>query len=115
MLKSTMCNSTSYARVTSPNETDSNQDDQDFRDLLLLSTPDKAGVGLGSGLSKTSIDMAVRNVCGLLEVEPLHFICHSTSDATKLERADSGNDFSLYCSDSLVCGQAVLSTLIDYT
>jgi len=86
VLKSTISNSSSYARVTSPNEADSNQDDQDFRDLLLLSASDKAS----SGLSKTSIDMALRNVCGLLEVEPLHFICHSTSDATKLERADLG-------------------------
>lgn len=27
---------------------------------------------------------------GLLEVEPLHFTCHSTSDGTRVERVDSG-------------------------
>lgn len=27
---------------------------------------------------------------GLLEVEPLHFTCHSTSDGTRVERVDTG-------------------------
>lgn len=27
---------------------------------------------------------------GLLEVQPLHFTCHATSDGTKLEKIDSG-------------------------
>ncbi|GAB1609836.1 baculoviral IAP repeat-containing protein 6-like isoform X2 [Argonauta hians] len=30
------------------------------------------------------------NILGLLEVEPLHFTCHATSDSTKMERLDSG-------------------------
>jgi len=28
---------------------------------------------------------------GLLEVEPLHFTCHATSDGTKVEKVDAGN------------------------
>jgi len=27
---------------------------------------------------------------GLLEVEPLHFTCHATSDGTRVERVDTG-------------------------
>lgn len=33
---------------------------------------------------------ANRYMTGLLEVQPLHFTCHATSDGTKLEKIDSG-------------------------
>ncbi|KAL4237916.1 Baculoviral IAP repeat-containing protein 6 [Mactra antiquata] len=56
------------------------QDDADFYDFF-NSTSEKP--------TKTLLEHARNNVLGMLEVEPLHFTCHSTSDGTKMERLDS--------------------------
>lgn len=42
------------------------------------------------GLTHTSA------LCGLLEVEPLHFTLHMASDGTKMERASSGEPETLF-------------------
>ena len=55
----------------------------DFRDLLSLLSTDKAS-------QKSQMDQVARHICGLLEVEPLHFTCHATSDGTRMERMDTG-------------------------
>ncbi|XP_076097651.1 dual E2 ubiquitin-conjugating enzyme/E3 ubiquitin-protein ligase BIRC6-like isoform X3 [Mytilus galloprovincialis] len=38
--------------------------------------------------SKVQLEYAKNNVFGMLEVEPLHFTCHATSDGTKMEKMD---------------------------
>lgn len=38
---------------------------------------------------RNTVEYARNLVLGMLEVEPLHFTCHSTSDGTKMERLDS--------------------------
>lgn len=38
--------------------------------------------------SKVQLEYAKSNVFGMLEVEPLHFTCHATSDGTKMEKLD---------------------------
>ena len=43
----------------------------------------------GDRTSKVQLEYAKSNIFGLLEVEPLHFTCHSTSDGTKMERMDT--------------------------
>ena len=75
--------------IVNPNAGGGSQgDDQDFRDLLTLSVPGKDAQA--GNTAKANADTLAKNVCGLLEVEPLHFTCNSTSDSTKLERADTG-------------------------
>ena len=67
------------------------QDEPDLRDLMLLGST--AGTGSSSSKSSgSSNSSAVQHVCGLLEVEPLHFVCHATSDGTRMERMDTGTD-----------------------
>ena len=62
-----------------------------FRELLCMSGGEKSGTGGAvAGGGKWHADMVLRHVCGLLEVEPLHFSCHSTSDGTRMERMDTG-------------------------
>ncbi|XP_064603703.1 baculoviral IAP repeat-containing protein 6-like isoform X3 [Liolophura sinensis] len=56
------------------------QDEVDFRDLF-MSMPDKSS-------GKSQYEYLNNSVLGLLEVEPLHFTCHSTSDGTRMERLD---------------------------
>ncbi len=63
------------------------QDEPDLRDLMLLGTTSEKGIGKSANNSGAQ---AMRHVCGLLEVEPLHFICHATSDGTRMERMDTG-------------------------
>lgn len=41
--------------------------------------------------AKMQLEYAKSNIFGLLEVEPLHFTCHSTSDGTKMERYDNSS------------------------
>ncbi len=62
------------------------QDEPDLRDLLLLGS----ATGGGTSGSRSASSTAVQHVCGLLEVEPLHFVCHATSDGTRMERMDTG-------------------------
>jgi len=55
-----------------------------FKDLMNLCSTDSCGY------SKPSSDTHLgRYLNGLLEVEPLHFTCHATSDGTRMERMDS--------------------------
>ncbi len=54
---------------------------------MLLGTTSEKGIGKSSNNPGAQ---AMRHVCGLLEVEPLHFICHATSDGTRMERMDTG-------------------------
>jgi len=55
-----------------------------FKDLMNLCSADS------SGYTKPPSDMHLtRYLNGLLEVEPLHFTCHATSDGTRMERMDS--------------------------
>ena len=64
------------------------QDEPDLRDLMLLGSTE--ATGSSSKSSGSSNNSAVQHVCGLLEVEPLHFVCHATSDGTRMERMDTG-------------------------
>lgn len=55
-----------------------------FKDLMNLCSADS------SGYTKPPSDTHLgRYLNGLLEVEPLHFTCHATSDGTRMERMDS--------------------------
>lgn len=48
---------------------------------------------LGRGGAQGSASLGLTHtsaLCGLLEVEPLHFTLHMASDGTKMERASSG-------------------------
>lgn len=56
------------------------QDDLDFYDFFN---------GPSEKSTKSLMEHARNHVLGMLEVEPLHFTCHSTSDGTKMERLDS--------------------------
>ncbi len=56
------------------------QDEVDFKDLMSLNAPDK---------SKSQVSYVQRHIYGLIEVEPLHFTCHATSDGTRMERMDT--------------------------
>lgn len=58
------------------------QEELDFYDVIIPPT-DKLN-------SKPQTEYARNSILGLLEVEPLHFSCHSTSDGTKMERMDIG-------------------------
>ncbi|XP_029637353.1 baculoviral IAP repeat-containing protein 6 isoform X1 [Octopus sinensis] len=51
------------------------------------------------------------NILGLLEVEPLHFTCHATSDSTKMERLDSGPSGS---SSIPIVGSSGLSGTVNF-
>ena len=55
----------------------------DFRDLMSLTSGDKTS-------SRLHANSLHRYMGGLLEVEPLHFTCHATSDGTRMERMDAG-------------------------
>lgn len=59
-------------------------EDSAFKDLMNLCSTDS------SGYTKPPSDTHLgRYLNGLLEVEPLHFTCHATSDGTRMERMDS--------------------------
>lgn len=70
-----------------PSSTSSSQpasEDIAFKDLMNLCSTDS------SGYTKPPSDTHLgRYLNGLLEVEPLHFTCHATSDGTRMERMDS--------------------------
>ncbi|XP_046689173.1 baculoviral IAP repeat-containing protein 6-like, partial [Homalodisca vitripennis] len=64
----------------------------DLRNLLNMKAAAKL---IGEGRSSSSHSQlrcltANHYMKGLLEVQPLHFTCHATSDGTKLEKMDSG-------------------------
>lgn len=81
MAPAAMTAGTSLGPSTATPTTSTPQDEVDLRDLM-LSSGDKA--------SRSQSSFIQRHVCGLLEVEPLHFTCHATSDATRMERMDTG-------------------------
>lgn len=70
-------------------------DDFLFKDLMNLCHLEKgvsgnsAGLGISSGARDGGDLPLSRYLTGLLEVEPLHFTCHSTSDGTRMERMDA--------------------------
>ena len=59
-------------------------EDQDFRDLISINSQDR------NSNNKYDTMHTNKYICGLLEVEPLHFVCHATSDGTRVERMDAG-------------------------
>jgi len=64
--------------------------DVDFRDLLI-------GNPLNLRWGKVGMLSPKQQIQGLLEVEPLHFTCHATSDGTRIEKIDLGEVLSLTC------------------
>lgn len=59
--------------------------------ILFVTAGKKVGEGeTRSSLSQLRCLTANHYMKGLLEVQPLHFTCHATSDGTKLEKMDSG-------------------------
>jgi len=47
--------------------------------------------GVNGSTNKAALDVLTAHYLnGLLEVEPLHFTCHATSDGTRMERMDTG-------------------------
>ncbi|KAK3576772.1 hypothetical protein CHS0354_014586 [Potamilus streckersoni] len=61
------------------------QEELDFYDLFIIPSEKS---------SKAQIEYARNSILGMLEVEPLHFTCHSTSDGTKMEKLDSAGNNS---------------------
>ncbi|XP_076283788.1 BIR repeat containing ubiquitin-conjugating enzyme isoform X2 [Lasioglossum baleicum] len=61
------------------------QDAIDLRDLLTLPTHPTNELVMLSKLKRLSVNHSMK---GLLEVEPLHFCCHSVSNGTKMEKID---------------------------
>ena len=66
--------------TTSSHSTSHPGDDIDFYEFFN---------GSSEKVTKSPHEHARNQVLGMLEVEPLHFTCHSTSDGTKMERMDS--------------------------
>jgi len=66
-----------------------------FKDLMNLCHMDKnlsgpsAVLNIGSASRCGAEQPLSRYLTGLLEVEPLHFTCHATSDGTRMERLDT--------------------------
>lgn len=71
----------------------SSADDIDLRDLLNQ-------LGDKNSLSGLSWLPQNQQMTGLLEVEPLHFVCHAASDGTKMEKIESG--IAYICNNSLL-------------
>lgn len=71
-----------------------------FKDLMNLCHMDKnlsgpSGVlNIGSNSRCGAEQPLSRYLTGLLEVEPLHFTCHATSDGTRMERLDTCKIFT---------------------
>ncbi|XP_052766452.1 baculoviral IAP repeat-containing protein 6-like isoform X2 [Mya arenaria] len=82
--------------------TGQHSDDLDFNEFF-NSPPEKS--------SKSSMEQARNQVLGMLEVEPLHFTCHSTSDGTKMERLDSVGTVSSSSSVINTFGQGPASSV----
>ncbi|XP_041353670.1 baculoviral IAP repeat-containing protein 6-like isoform X2 [Gigantopelta aegis] len=72
--------STAGSNTSTPQQS---QEDPDLYEMLSLSL-EKTG--------KTQIEYARSHVLGLLEAEPLHFVCHATSDSTRVERMDTSTN-----------------------
>ncbi|XP_035825485.1 baculoviral IAP repeat-containing protein 6 [Aplysia californica] len=55
---------------------------------------------------KSQPDCLRSDILGLLEVEPLHFRCHATSDGTRMERMDASSSSSSSANSALLAGPA---------
>lgn len=53
-------------------------------------------LGNGKVSSCTAAEGSFTSLTGLLEVEPLHFTCVSTSDGTRIERDDASTFTGIY-------------------
>ena len=90
LVKASSVSPTTYASAVNNNNNNNpvatvttlQQEEIDFKDLMTL-TADKTS-------QKSQGDHVTSHICGLLEVEPLHFSCHATSDGTRMERMDTG-------------------------
>ncbi|XP_054979504.1 baculoviral IAP repeat-containing protein 6 isoform X9 [Sorex araneus] len=72
-------NGSSWKNVAN-NSVGGQSDEIDFSDVLS---------GTGKGSSCAAAEGSFTSLTGLLEVEPLHFTCVSTSDGTRIERDDA--------------------------
>ena len=81
---------TNYATAVSCSTTASNNNNNQATPTLIADEMDYYDLfnPPSEKSSKAQLDFARSNIFGLLEVEPLHFSCHSTSDGTKMERLD---------------------------
>ncbi|XP_062579414.1 baculoviral IAP repeat-containing protein 6-like [Saccostrea cucullata] len=86
--------------LTAPSASSSVTDELDYYDLFNPPS-DKS--------QKVQLEYAKGSLFGLMEVEPLHFTCHSTSDGTKMERMDNNST-----SQSTSIGTAGLSGTINF-
>ena len=95
-LKTPSASQSTYANVTQGSESSSSynpysqskSDGSFMRNLRALGcTSDKSASSLLG--SKLHADTVIRHACGLLEVEPLHFVVSSTSDGARVERLES--------------------------
>ncbi|XP_022332916.2 dual E2 ubiquitin-conjugating enzyme/E3 ubiquitin-protein ligase BIRC6-like isoform X4 [Crassostrea virginica] len=86
--------------LTAPSSSSSVTDELDYYDLFNPPT-DKS--------QKVQLEYAKGSLFGLMEVEPLHFTCHSTSDGTKMERMDTNSS-----SQNASIGTAGLSGTINF-
>ena len=85
-VKSNSSGMVSYAGVVSGGSGSAGGEEVDFQDLFSMTSS-----GGGEKLSGSNkMDQISRHICGLLEVEPLHYTCHATSDGTRIERLDTG-------------------------
>lgn len=55
-----------------------------------------SALGNGKVSSCTAAEGSFTSLTGLLEVEPLHFTCVSTSDGTRIERDDASTFTGIY-------------------
>ncbi|XP_054979502.1 baculoviral IAP repeat-containing protein 6 isoform X7 [Sorex araneus] len=78
-------NGSSWKNVAN-NSVGGQSDEIDFSDVLS---------GTGKGSSCAAAEGSFTSLTGLLEVEPLHFTCVSTSDGTRIERDDAMSSFGV--------------------
>lgn len=86
--------------LTAPSSSSSVTDELDYYDLF--NPPSEKS-------QKVQLEYAKGSLFGLMEVEPLHFTCHSTSDGTKMERMDNNST-----TQSSSIGTAGLSGTINF-
>lgn len=65
-------------------------------DYLLYYEVFLSALGNGKVSSCTAAEGSFTSLTGLLEVEPLHFTCVSTSDGTRIERDDASTFTGIY-------------------
>ena len=85
-VKSSSSGTVSYAGAVSGGSGSTGSDEIDFQDLFNMTSSGGSEKLSGSG----KMEQISRHISGLLEVEPLHYTCHATSDGTRIERLDTG-------------------------